>query len=47
MQQNCDGIILGTRGTTGWKRLMIGSISNAVTVRSALPVLIVKRHFET
>jgi nucleotide-binding universal stress UspA family protein len=43
MQQQCDGIILGSRGATGWKRLMLGSISNAVAVTTALPVLIVKR----
>ena len=43
MQQHCDGIILGSRGVTGWKRLMLGSISNAVAVTTALPVLIVKR----
>lgn len=39
----CDGIVLGSRGLTGWKRLMLGSISNAVAVTTALPVLIVKR----
>ena len=44
MQQHCDGIIVGARGATGWKRLMLGSISNAVTVTTALPVLVVK-HF--
>jgi nucleotide-binding universal stress UspA family protein len=38
----CDGILLGSRGTTGWKRLMIGSISNAVIVTTTLPVLVVK-----
>jgi nucleotide-binding universal stress UspA family protein len=41
--QECDLIILGSRGLTGWKRLMLGSISNAVAVKSALPVMIVKR----
>ena len=46
-QQHCDGIILGSRGSTGWKRLMLGSISNAVTVTTALPVLVVKRFFDT
>jgi nucleotide-binding universal stress UspA family protein len=40
---SCDGIILGSRGSSGWKRLMVGSISNAVAVKSPLPVLIVKR----
>jgi nucleotide-binding universal stress UspA family protein len=39
----CDAIVLGSRGLTGFKRLMIGSISNAVTAKTLLPVLIVKR----
>jgi nucleotide-binding universal stress UspA family protein len=39
----CDLIVLGSRGLTGWKRLMIGGTSNAVTVKTPLPVLIVKR----
>jgi nucleotide-binding universal stress UspA family protein len=39
----CDAIILGSRGLTGWKRLMLGSISNAVGAKADLPVLIVKR----
>lgn len=42
--QECDGIVLGSRGATGWKRLMLGSISNAVAVTTPLPVLVVK-HF--
>ncbi len=41
-QESCDGIVLGSRGSSGWKRLMVGSISNAVAVKSPLPVLIVK-----
>lgn len=41
-KESCDGIILGSRGSSGWKRLMVGSISNAVAVKSPLPVLIVK-----
>jgi nucleotide-binding universal stress UspA family protein len=45
--KQCDGIILGSRGLTGWKRLMLGSISNAVTAKTELPVLIVKRFFQT
>ena len=44
--QRCDVIVLGSRGLTGWKRLMLGSTSNAVAVTSSLPVLIVKRFIE-
>lgn len=43
-RRNCDGIIMGARGATGWKRVMLGSISNMVTVSTPLPVLLVK-HF--
>ena len=43
MDQGCNGIILGSRGIGGWKRLMLGNISNAVAVKAAIPVLIVKR----
>jgi nucleotide-binding universal stress UspA family protein len=42
-QQDCDSIILGSRGLGGWKRLMLGSISNAVAAKASLPVLVVKR----
>lgn len=42
VDQACDGILLGSHGATGWKRLMIGSISNAVIVTTVLPVLVVK-----
>jgi nucleotide-binding universal stress UspA family protein len=45
--QECDLIILGSRGLTGWKRLMLGSISNAVAVKAAQPVMIVKRFLLT
>jgi nucleotide-binding universal stress UspA family protein len=41
--RECDLIVLGSRGLTGWKRLMLGSISNAVAVKATQPVLIVKR----
>ncbi len=42
-EQDCDGIILGSRGLGGWKRLMLGSISNVVAAKATLPVLVVKR----
>lgn len=42
-RQACDAVILGSRGLTGFKRLMIGSISNVVAAKTLLPVLIVKR----
>ncbi|MGQ4809855.1 hypothetical protein NKDENANG_03291 [Candidatus Entotheonellaceae bacterium PAL068K] len=41
--RQCDLIVLGSRGLTGWKRLMLGSISNAVAAKAILPVLVVKR----
>jgi nucleotide-binding universal stress UspA family protein len=41
-KQQCDGIVLGARAAAGWKRMMIGDISNAVIVTTPLPVLIVK-----
>ena len=41
--RQCDAIILGSRGLTGFKRLMLGSISNAITAKALLPVMIVKR----
>jgi nucleotide-binding universal stress UspA family protein len=44
-EKQCAAIILGSRGLTGWKRLMVGSIANAVTAKSTLPVLLVKRFF--
>jgi nucleotide-binding universal stress UspA family protein len=45
-EQNCDAIIMGARGATGWKRVMLGSISNTVAVATPLPVLLVKRFWE-
>lgn len=43
-RQACDGIIMGARGATGRKRLMLGDICNTVSVATPLPVLFVK-HF--
>ena len=43
-RQTCDGIIMGARGATGRKRLMLGDICNTVSVATPQPVLFVK-HF--
>ena len=41
-ERNCDLIVVGSRGLTGLKRLMLGSISNAVAAKASCPVLVVK-----
>jgi nucleotide-binding universal stress UspA family protein len=41
-ERACDLIIVGSRGLTGFKRLMLGSISNAVAAKAPCPVLIIK-----
>ena len=46
-EQQCDVIILGSLGLTGFKRLMLGSTSNAVSATAPIPVLIVKRFLLT
>jgi nucleotide-binding universal stress UspA family protein len=43
-QQHCDSIVMGARGASGWKRVMLGSICNTVAAATLLPVLLVK-HF--
>ena len=40
--KQCDAIVMSSRGLTGWKRLMLGSITGAVVATAVLPVLIVK-----
>lgn len=45
--QQCDVVVLGSRGLTGFKRLMLGSTSNAVAATVPVPVLIVKRFLLT
>ena len=42
--QSCDTIVLGSRGMSGWKRIALGDISNAVIAKASQPVFIVK-HF--
>jgi len=43
-EHDCDLIVVGSRGLTGFKRLMLGSISNAVAAKASCPVLVVKLH---
>lgn len=40
-ERSCDLIVVGSRGLTGFKRLMLGSISNAVAAKAPCPVLVV------
>ena len=42
-RNQCDVVVMGSHGTTGWKRQMVGSIAHAVAAKAALPVLLVKR----
>jgi nucleotide-binding universal stress UspA family protein len=41
-ERECDLIVVGSRGLTGFKRLMLGSISNAVAAKALCPVLVIK-----
>jgi nucleotide-binding universal stress UspA family protein len=42
---NCDMIIMGTHGSTGLKRLVMGSVAEGVTREAPCPVVIVKTPF--
>jgi len=39
---NIDLIVLGSRGRTGFKKLLLGSVANGVVTYSRCPVLVVK-----
>ncbi|QKR00057.1 universal stress protein [Metallosphaera tengchongensis] len=38
----CDLIVTGSRGLTGVKRIVMGSVSNSLVSKSEVPVLVVK-----
>ncbi|MEM0165780.1 MAG: universal stress protein [Saccharolobus sp.] len=38
----CDLIVTGSRGLTGLKKVILGSVSNALVSKSNVPVLVVK-----
>jgi len=41
-QNNVDLIVIGSRGRTGFKKLLLGSIASGVVTYSPCPVLVVK-----
>lgn len=41
-EENADMIVLGTHGRTGFKRLLMGSVAEAVVRRATCPVFTVK-----
>lgn len=43
-EQNADLIVIGTHGRTGLKRVLMGSVAEAVMRRAPCPVLTLKEH---
>jgi nucleotide-binding universal stress UspA family protein len=41
-ERKVDLIVIGTRGQTGFKKLVVGSVSSGVISRAACPVLVVR-----
>lgn len=41
-QENVDLIVVGTKGRSGFKRLLLGSVASAVVTYANCPVLVVK-----
>lgn len=42
--EKADLIVMGTHGRTGFKRLLMGSVAEAIVRRAPCPVLIMKQH---
>jgi nucleotide-binding universal stress UspA family protein len=42
-EERADLVVVGSRGLTGIRRLLLGSISNEVAVKAPCPVMIVKQ----
>ncbi len=41
-ENNIDLIVIGTRGRSGFKRLLLGSVASRVVTYAHCPVLVVK-----
>jgi nucleotide-binding universal stress UspA family protein len=41
-EQKADLIVIGTRGRSGLKRLVLGSVASAVVAHASCPVLVVR-----
>ena len=41
-KENVDLIVLGTKGKTGFKRIILGSVAFGVVTHATCPVLVVK-----
>ncbi len=41
-EQNIDLIVVGTRGRTGFKKLLLGSVASSIVTYSHCPVLVIK-----
>lgn len=42
-EEGCDLIMMGSRGLSGLKEFVLGSVSHAVLQRSKIPVMVIKR----
>ncbi len=40
-EADCDLVVMGTHGRTGWRRLVLGSVAAAVVRQTTCPVLVI------